>query len=129
MASRKVDVKYVFIPTRIHLDPFLCERKLFWLRSRAHPGKILHQIQKRTEPYGSALVCKGPKFTVSVYLVYQWRPGYFRLGGANCLKMPPHEELICVIGKYFTVTIGTMVETSCTIDCQETVAKGSIQIL
>ena len=43
-----------------------------WIRSRVHanyfgsgpvcmPKKILDQIQKRTEPYGSALVCTGPK--------------------------------------------------------------------
>ena len=38
-----------------------CARKLFWLRSCVHAGKILDQIQKRAEPYGSALVCTGPK--------------------------------------------------------------------
>ena len=61
MASWNVDVKYVFIPNWIHLDLLPCARKLFWLRSRVHAGKILDQIQKRTEPYGSALVCTGPK--------------------------------------------------------------------
>ena len=60
MASWNVDVKYAFIPNWIHLDLLPCARKLFWLRSRVHAGKILDQIQKRTEPYVSALMCTGP---------------------------------------------------------------------
>ena len=59
MASWNVDVKYVFIPNWIHLDPLPCARKLFWLRSRVHAAKILDQIHKTTEPYGFALVCTG----------------------------------------------------------------------
>ena len=30
--------------------------------TRVHAEEILDQIQKRTEPYGSALVCTGPKY-------------------------------------------------------------------
>ena len=61
MASWNVDVKYIFIPNWIHLDPLPCACKLFWLRSLVHAEKILDQIQKRTEPYPAALVCTGPK--------------------------------------------------------------------
>ena len=60
--SWNLDVKYAFIPTWIRLDPLRCARKLFWLQSRVHAGKILDQIQKRTEPYGSVLVSTGPKY-------------------------------------------------------------------
>ena len=64
MASWNVDVKYVFVSNWIHLDPLPRARKLSWLRSRVHAGKILHQIQKRTEPYGSTLACTGPKWSL-----------------------------------------------------------------
>ena len=60
IVSWNVDVKYVFIPNWIHLDPLPCARKLFWLRSRVHALKTLDKIQKRTETFGSALVCTGP---------------------------------------------------------------------
>ena len=60
MVSWNVDVRHVFIPNWIHFDPFPCARKLFWLRSRVHALRILDQFQKRTEQYGSALVCTGP---------------------------------------------------------------------
>ena len=33
MASWNVDVKCVFIPNWIHLDPLPCARKVVWLRS------------------------------------------------------------------------------------------------
>ena len=46
------DVQYVFIPNWIQLDPLPC--------AGVHAGKILDQIQQRTEPYRSALVCTGP---------------------------------------------------------------------
>ena len=71
MVSWHVDVKYVFMPNWIPLDPLPCARKLFWLRSRVRALKILDQIQNRTERYEFALVCTGPKFFIPV--VYPYR--------------------------------------------------------